>query len=130
MTAWQAITNQLQTILAAHNVPWTVAVSPPPGQAGPCVALGGIRFRPGDRSSLAEYPRMEIEITVSGVDAEAAEKTYEIMEELAAAAWTSTRFATISGRVTDFRMERDEGARKELFIATATIEYQVQRLEE
>jgi hypothetical protein len=73
---------------------------------------------------------MEIEITVSGVDAEAAEQAYEITEDLAAAAWTSTRFVTISGRVTDFRMERDEGARKELFIATATIEYQVQRVEE
>jgi hypothetical protein len=126
VTIFEAISEQLQQLLADAGLSWRVALAPPPGYTGPCVAIERVRVRSADRSSLTEYPRIEIDVTASGLDMLGAEDLYPILVALANTPWTSTRFMSVHGRVMDWEAERDEGARQERFIARATIEYQAQ----
>jgi len=130
VTIYEAISEQLEQLLNDAKLPWRVALGPPPGYVGPCVSIERVRIRTGDRSSLTDYPRLDVEVVVTGIDMAGAETAYGIMGALAGTSWTSTRFTSLHGRLTDWQMERDEGARQERFIATATIEYQVQEIME
>lgn len=130
MTVVESIATELETILAARQCAWLVAVEPPAGHAGPCAALSGWRLRFGSRSSLSEYPILEIDITVSGIDEAQAERARLVMRDLAKAEWISEGFTAINGSLRQFSVERDEGARQERWVATGTIEYQVQDIEE
>jgi hypothetical protein len=130
VTIYEAISEQLEHLLLAAGVSWRVAVTPPPGYPGPCVSLERVRIRPGDRSSLTEYPRVELDVTATGLDMAGAETAYEIIAALADASWTSTRFTSLHGRLAHWQMEREEGARHERFVVTGTIEYQVEQIEE
>lgn len=130
MTAIEAIKTELEIVIAETGLAWTVAAVPPSGHAGPCAAIEGWRLRFATRSSLTEYPVLEVTVIVSGINESQAQMVRRIMRKLADRQWTSDDLVVLSGQLSDFTIERDEGARQERWIATGTIEYQVQDIEE
>lgn len=129
MSVTEAITDALRDILGRRNIGWTVATAPPAGHIGPCLSVVKWRLREGDRSSLGDYPRMEIEMEMGSVDEADIERAYAPLMELARTQWADEQFRAINGRITAWSCERDEGARERTFIGVGTIEYQVHYLE-
>lgn len=125
MTMVDALIDVARTILGEQEVSWSVALAPPAGHVGPCLAIRSCRIQFGMRTSLESYPVLAVEIELSGVDAAGAEQGYHIARALAEREWESERFAALSGRLTEWTIERDEGARQERFVASGSIEYQL-----
>lgn len=128
MTIWETIQNEIQRILDGQSLGWTVGVQPPAGFPGPCVAISEWSLNPKLRTSLGEYPALEITLEISGLTQSEVEQAYDVAEELANSPWQSDRWTAFAGRLEEWRAQRDEAARRERFVGVARIVYQVVRV--
>ncbi|MBC7350851.1 MAG: hypothetical protein H5U08_00685 [Thermogutta sp.] len=128
MTTLEAIKNELEVIVTQEHLNWVVAVAPPAGYAGPCLAVVSWRLRPGETSSLSAYPLLEVELEATGMDVTNAEGARRVFTRLADGGFTSDDFVAIRGRLEDFAVARDEGPRQERWTARATVTFQVQEV--
>lgn len=125
MTLIDTLRDVFADAIAEAGLPCLVAASPPPGHAGPCLAISTVRLRPAETTSLHEYHSLEVDVEVSQLEIAACENAWDVMRQAAQAEWQSERFRALSGRVGSVVVEREEHARQQHWVVRATIEYHV-----
>lgn len=130
MTELEALREQLQLACAAAGVSWAVAVAPPPGHVGPCVAIARWEERPSLTSSVTDYPIVSVDCEISGLQEHDMPVARRVVRALADADWASDMMVALHGRVSRFVYERSPHARQQHWTAIATIEYEVVLTEE
>jgi hypothetical protein len=117
MTTWMdALQQLLSQVLTDHGLDdWRLHLGrTPSGERTPLLAITEIALRVTKRSNTARYGTLNASITGTGLDRQQAEQTaWEVLLDAADHAFSADPGIAVDGRLEEFAVARDEGARGE-----------------